>query len=149
MKEDPDSFLRTYEEEYNLPLDFYENRFKNDWSSGNFFVLGAFANETLVGQVGFKRENKEKVKHKGTLWGMYVVPEARGKGTGKKLIEELIKRTKMIDDLEQINLIVFHTNEPAKKLYRQFGFELFGTEKRSIKINERYLDEDYMVYRIK
>jgi len=30
-------------------------------------------------------------------------------------------------------------------LYASLGFEVFGTEKRALKVGQRYVDEDYMV----
>lgn len=50
-----------------------------------------------------------------------------------------------MEGLEQINLTVGHNNKSAKKLYQSVGFELYGTERHSLKINGQYIDEDLMV----
>ncbi|WP_462248268.1 N-acetyltransferase family protein [Ekhidna sp.] len=110
------------------------------------FTLGAFLDGKLIGVVSFKREgtNREKLRHKGLLTRMIVAEEHRGKGIGKHLISEVIKRAKMINGIEQINLTVIPTNEKAKWLYEQFGFITYASEKNAIKWNGNYYTEDQM-----
>ena len=111
------------------------------------FTLGAFDGEKLVGVVTFKREgtNREKLRHKGLLSRMIVSPEYRGMGIGKRLISKLIARVRAIDGVEQINLTVIPTNEKAKLLYQQFGFQTFASEPNAIKWKGQYFTEDQMV----
>ncbi len=111
------------------------------------FTLGAYANNVLAGVASFMRdgEDREKLRHKGILSTMYVAKEFRGYGIARKLLEEIIKRVKTIPDIEQINLIVLSDNIKAKQLYESFGFEKYGSEKNSIKWNDKYFAEDQMV----
>jgi len=44
--------------------------------------VGSFKDGLLIGMIGFVREQRNKLRHKGNIWGMYVVPEARGEGIG-------------------------------------------------------------------
>ena len=115
------------------------------------FTLGAYAENTLAGIVSFARDgdDREKLRHKGTISTMYVSKEFRDRGIAKQLLEELIKRVKTISDIEQINLIVIADNSRAKKLYESFGFEKYGTEVNSIKWEGKYFSEDLMVLRFK
>jgi ribosomal protein S18 acetylase RimI-like enzyme len=115
------------------------------------FTLGAYVNNSLAGIVSFTRDgnDREKLRHKGILFRMYVSNEFRGKGLAKKLIEELINRVKTIEDIEQINLTVISNNKNAKILYEKFGFETFGSEKNAIKWKGKYFSEDQMTLRIK
>ena len=77
---------------------------------------------------------------------MYVSPSKRGLGIGKALMEEAIKKAKSIEGLEQVYLAVVSTNESAKKLYSLLGFEVFGTEKKGLKLeNNIYFDVDFMI----
>jgi len=39
-------------------------------------------------------------------------------------------------------------NAAARKLYRGFGFETYGTEANALKVGSTYIDEDHMVLRI-
>ena len=108
------------------------------------FTLGAFAKNNLVGVVSFIRdgEDREKLRHKGILFTMYVSIEYRGYGIARKLLDETIKRVKTISDIEQINLVVLTENLKAKQLYKKFGFKKYGTEHNSIKWNNKYYSED-------
>lgn len=112
---------------------------------GDNFVLGAFADGQLVGMVGFFRSPDEKTRHTGRVWGVYVKREHRGKGVGKALMEELVRRARPQPALEQINLAVADGQAPARTLYLQLGFEIYGREPRALKVGEVYADELHMV----
>ena len=114
-------------------------------------TLGAYTNNELAGIVSFSRDgnDREKLKHKGLLFRMYVSKNFRGRGIAKKLIEELINRVKMIGDIEQINLTVIADNANAKNIYEKFGFVTFGSEPNAIKWKGKYFTEHQMVLRLK
>jgi RimJ/RimL family protein N-acetyltransferase len=114
------------------------------------FSLGAYIDNELAGIVSFTRDggDREKLRHKGILFRMYVSNVFRGQGIAKKLIEKLIERVKEISDIEQINLTVIANNDNAKKLYEKFGFVLFGSESNAIKWKGKYFAEDQMVLRL-
>jgi ribosomal protein S18 acetylase RimI-like enzyme len=61
----------------------------------------------------------------------------------------LIDRAKDEPGLEQVLLSVAVSQEAARRLYRSFGFETFGTEPNSLKVGATYLDEDHMILRIR
>ncbi len=107
--------------------------------------------ERMQGVVSFLRDGstRERLKHKGLLFRMYVHKENHGKGYGKILISELIERVKKHTDIEQINLTVISTNTGAKKLYERFGFKTFSVEYRAIKDANVYRTEEQMVLFIK
>lgn len=113
------------------------------------FTLGAFdANETLVGAVSFERERREKLRHKGLIYRMYVASTEAGKGVGRKLLRSAIELALQIEGLEQINLTVVATNECAKRLYESEGFISFSHETQAIKTGAEYFDEETMVLRL-
>lgn len=139
LENDPQCFRISPDDELDLP-------FTHSKAADNF-TLGAFVAETLVGVVSFKREgaNREKLRHKGLLTRLIVSEKYRGYGIGKRLVEEVIHRAKNIPDIEQINLTVIPTNDLAKKLYEQFGFQTYATEVNAIKWKGQYYTEDQMV----
>lgn len=113
------------------------------------FTLGAFKTDgQLLGTVSFERETRAKMRHKGLLYRMYVHSDASGKGLGRQLIQETVKRAKEIKGLEQINLTVVASNLKAKHLYSSEGFKSFAREERGLKMGEIYFDEEQMVLRI-
>jgi RimJ/RimL family protein N-acetyltransferase len=111
------------------------------------FTLGAFEGSQWAGIVSFQREgeNREKLRHKGLLFRMYISPGFRGKGIGQALIEELLKRVKALKDIEQINLTVVADNAIAKKVYEKFGFRSFAREFHAMKWKGKYYTEEQMV----
>ncbi|MEW9033868.1 MAG: GNAT family protein [Planifilum fimeticola] len=48
-----------------------------------------------------------------------------------------------------MTLTVVSKNRPAKALYEKLGFQKYGTYPRSMRVNGRVLDEDYMVLFLK
>ncbi len=143
LKINPEAFGSTYEREMKFSLETIIERIK---PTKDRFVLGAFDdNGALAGIVTFMRENGIKTSHKGNVFGMYVAPESRGKGYGKLLMKELIDKARNCEGLEQINLTVVSDNETAKKLYKSVGFKIYGVERKALKFNDQYFDEDLMV----
>lgn len=115
------------------------------------FTLGAFIDGQLVGIVSFQREgaNREKLRHKGLLFRMYVSSKVRGQGVGKLLVANLLQRVRQIADIEQVNLTVATHNQPAKNLYGQFGFRIFSSEQQAMKWKGKYFGEDQMALQLK
>ena len=114
------------------------------------FTLGAYLDSELAGVVSFEREGKtrEKLRHKGLLFRMYVSPLHRGHGIGHKFIEVLVQRVSMLPDIEQVNLTVIAGNEKATQLYSRFGFQIYGTERDAVKWKGKYFDEHFMVLKM-
>ncbi|QYR23859.1 GNAT family N-acetyltransferase [Paenibacillus sp. sptzw28] len=143
LKDSPEAFLTTYELEKEKSIEMIRN---NLMPSDSQFTLGAFnKNNRLVGIVRFIREDNLKTNHKGSVIGMFVLPEWRGQGIGKALMKQLIKKAKKCDGLERINLTVISNNDTAKNLYRSIGYEVYGSECNAIKTDGQYWDADFMV----
>ena len=113
-------------------------------SSSENFVLGAFIDGCLAGMAGFARNQQLKVKHKGRVWGVYVTESQRGKGIARALIEELLARARTQAGLERITLIVAKGQTAARSLYSSLGFASYGLEPHALKIDDTYVDDEYM-----
>lgn len=114
----------------------------------NSFTLGLLTDAgTLAGVVSFQREGqtREKLRHKGLLFRMYVSAEHGGKGFGRQLLDAVVRRVREQTDVEQINLTVIATNESAKRLYEKAGFCSFARERNALKDGDVYHDEEQMV----
>jgi ribosomal protein S18 acetylase RimI-like enzyme len=146
LKNHPEVFSSDYEDALQKPLQSVADDIRFDDEN---FILGAFTeHDKLAGMVGFHREPKRKLRHKGNVWGVYVDPQYRGRSIAKTLMKELIARVSRIDGLLQINLGVNAVNESAKRLYATIGFQVYGVEKQSLYDNGAYFDEELMVYRL-
>jgi len=143
LEHDPEAFSSSEEEHNRLTKTEIENRVTCD--PENRFVVGAFVNDRLVGMAGFYRELGVKTRHKGHVWGVYLTAGTRGQGLGRRLMETLLACAMHIPGLEQIHISVASSQEAAASLYRALGFEPFAREVRALKVNGKYLDEDFLV----
>jgi len=141
LREHPDAFRSSYEEERGKSADWSARRLSNT----DGFFLGAFdeAGE-LIGAVGLQLEQRQKLRHQGKVIGMYVAPEYARQGVGRALIEGLITQARALGLLESLMLTVTSTNEHAVRLYHSMGFVECGRELRALKIGGRYFDETLM-----
>ena len=110
------------------------------------FIFGAFDGERLVGLSGYYVEATEKTRHRGHVVGVYVRPEARGKGASGALFEALIASAR--NRVTQLHLAVVTENEPARRLYERFGFRIYGTDPRGVQLGGRFYDDYLMVLRL-
>jgi len=113
-----------------------------------FFMADEHGKEQLAGILGFQRYKKQKRRHRGMVWGVYVSPAARGRGAARKLLRECIRRTKKIDGLERLNLTVSSYAEAACRLYLSEGFREFAREKDAARTGEVRMDEVYMTLEV-
>ena len=111
--------------------------------------MGAVQEGRLMGTAGFYREKNLKTRHKGRIWGVYVTPASRGAGVGKGMLQKVLERVAKMEGLEQVLLSVAATQTAAYRLYCALGFEMFGCEPRALRIGERFIDEQYLVLRLK
>ena len=144
LQESPTAFGSSYEEELERPLEFTANRIAENLARGDF-IIGAFDNEKLVGVAGFVGQRALKTKHIGFIWGMYVHPGYRGKGIGRKIIEQVIDHVRDRGDIMQIKLTVNSENIAAKTLYESLGFKTYGVEPKALQVDGVYYDEDLMM----
>ncbi|GAE25275.1 acetyltransferase [Halalkalibacter wakoensis JCM 9140] len=139
LKEEPKAFAASFEEELDKPTTYFENKLTNE-----SIYYGLFQEEHLVGMVSLTRPSLQKMRHKASLGSFYISSEARGKGYGKKILIQVMQEAKRLG-IEQLQLVVAMPNEKAKQLYESLGFYVYGFEKRALKVNGEYIDEEYMM----
>ena len=143
LREHPDAFTSSFEEEERRPLADTEKRL----SSPTEDVWGAFTSGQLAGMAGLSRETRDKNRHKATLVGMYVVPEAKGFGLGRALVDTVIRKARA-DGVQHLVLTVTDGNAPAIALYKQSGFAMFGIEPDAIRIGTTSYAKQHMTLEI-
>lgn len=90
----------------------------------------------IVGWIDIVPHARETLRHTGAI-GMSLLSEYRGQGVGQQLLERALEHA-WSKGLTRIELEVFSDNEPARRLYRKFGFEEEGVKKYG-----RYMDGKY------
>jgi GNAT superfamily N-acetyltransferase len=111
---------------------------------GQSAIFGAFENLALVGMAGLARASGVKRNHKAIVWGMYVIPAARGKGVGRRLLETVVAEARGWRDVRQLHLSVTDVAAEARRLYESAGFVEWGREPRSIQSGGRFTDEAHL-----
>src|SRR6267154_4315964 len=121
LQEAPSSFGSSYEQESKFALSDFASRIRPHGEPGNG-IFGAFGETNqLIGTLGFAREHHLKRAHIGSVWGMYVLPEFRGKGIGAALLDEALSHARKLPGLRQVILTVTAGNLPAIALYKSRG----------------------------
>jgi len=144
LREDPESFGSSYEEMLERGIAGATQGLRAKDVASDDATFGAFDGKQLVGIAAFRREPAIKMRHKATIWGMYVPRELRKEGIGKALLQAAIEYAKTLPGLEQINLAVVLTSREARHLFISLGFETYGLERRALKLHDRYFDQELM-----
>jgi ribosomal protein S18 acetylase RimI-like enzyme len=136
----PQAFTSSVRERAAMPLSGWESRLTSKLD----VVLGAFEEGKLAGIVGLAFEPREKVRHKATLFGMYVSAGVRQRGLGVQLVETILAEARCHPELRLIKLTVTAGNDAALKLYLRCGFIQFGLEPMAVRVGEEYFDKIHM-----
>ena len=142
LEADPWAFTESPEELETIPVEEYARRLRAGKAAN--FVVGAFEGADLVGMTGFYQETLVKQRHKGTVWGVFVLPAARGQGIGRAIMLRALETAKAVPGIEQILLTVSVSQPEARALYVACGFKSIGIEPRGLKIGDRTVDEEHM-----
>jgi ribosomal protein S18 acetylase RimI-like enzyme len=119
LKDSPDSFGPTYEEAAGEPPEYWER-----WAtggSGRFHVFLAFDDNGAPAGLVSGTIREPGVGGFGALW---VAPEARGTGLGRRLVETVCAQLQE-RGCARITLHVTDGN-PAERLYESLGFRRTG-----------------------
>ena len=147
LEREPQAFSASAEEHRWLGIDVVRERIAP--LEEEQFIVGAFERARLAGAVGFYRDKGLKTRHKGHVWGVYVEPQQRGAGLGRKMLETLLQHAAAISGLAQVLLSVAATQTPALRLYESLGFQRWGCEPKALRIGDQYIDELHMILGLK
>ena len=140
----PKAFGSSYEDELAWEKSVYENRIR----SGECTYFGAFVDGSAIGIVCLVFNMRLKTKHRATITSFYVDTNYRGQGIGKKLILSAIEKARLLKTVEQVELSVVTEQSVAISLYKSMGFEIYGEEAHSLKIDGRYYNQFYMMKKL-
>ena len=142
LQESPTAFGASHAQEAKMGADDFARRLEG---APDRWVIGAFEDSELVGVIGFARDGGDKSRHKGFIWGMYVIPASRGKGVGRALLEEALRRIDALPGLRSVRLAVVTSNEVARRLYEKLHFVRFGEEPEALCVDGAFHAEYHMV----
>jgi ribosomal protein S18 acetylase RimI-like enzyme len=136
----PQSFGSSYEQETTKPLAELVAQLSSNATFGAFDVEGLCAVATWY------PETMLKTRHRGHVVAVYATPRARGTGAAKAVMRMLIEDARQ--QVAQLHLVVTQDNGRAVRFYESFGFQIYGSDPRGLKVEGRYYDDYLMVLRL-
>jgi len=144
LRDHPEAFSADYQ--IHLAADdAYWGRYFNFGEHSNIYF--AFHGETLVGMTGVRLDTSPKTKHNASIQGVYTLPEWRGHGIARALVNACCdwacERGALI-----ARLGVSATNQSALRCYESCGFKITGTDPMAICVDGKFYDEYLMARKL-
>ena len=145
LRESPAAFGSTFEEEVGRSIEQVAERLTEIQSVPRRATFGAFdENGSLLGVAACVQQGGIKLRHKASVFAMYVAPEARGRGVGRALVARLIEHARAWEGVDRLTLTVTDTQVAARRLYLAAGFQLFGSEPDGLRQDGNPTTMEYM-----
>jgi len=149
LAEYPQAFTSSAEEESLRPLEWSVQRLTADPQRPHDLFLGGFVDGELQGLVGLQGRYRPKERHNASVVGLFVAPEASGRGLGRALMNELLRCARARPELLQLDLTVTEGNVAAQALYASLGFTVYGVLPSAIRVEGRDYAKVHMVCRLR
>jgi RimJ/RimL family protein N-acetyltransferase len=112
----------------------------------NAAVFVAEDDGRIVGRLSIARDQHPASRHVADL-GLMVAMSHRRRGIGTKLLEAAVDWARH-SEVRKLELHVFPHNEPAIKLYEEFGFVQEGYRRGHYRRGNEYVDAILMAYEV-
>ncbi len=139
----PDAFTSSVAERAAQPLAWWEARL-NEHPQASDVVFGELAGGSLNGVAGVAFNSREKVRHKATIFGMYVAVASRGTGLATALLQAALTEARARPETSVVQLSVTKGNSAAERLYVRAGFEPYGDEPMAVKTAAGFVTKVHM-----
>ena len=100
----------------------------------------------VVGRLSVARDPHQASRHVADL-GLMVAAGHRRRGIGHALLEQAVEWARDTG-VRKLELHVFPWNEPAIRLYEQFGYERIGLRRDHYRRGDEYVDAILMAYHV-
>ncbi len=107
-------------------------------------TFGAFVGGELVGILTLARETRQTIRHRGNIFGVAVLPQARGQGCGDALMRLAVAHAQAWEGVTSLHLAVTETQGAARRLYERHGFRVWGTQPDAVRHGEHRYGEHWM-----
>ncbi|MDI1342005.1 GNAT family N-acetyltransferase [Polaromonas sp.] len=139
----PEAFSSSVAERAALPLSWWQSRLSEE-PLAQERVLGGFQDDRLAGVAGLSFESREKLRHKATLFGMYVPDRFRQQGLGRRLVQAVLAQAGARPGVRLVQLTVTQGNHAARALYESCGFVSYGVEPFAVAAGPAYVSKIHM-----
>ena len=148
LEECPWAFATGAEEWRSAGREVIDGHLRSSESGPDAPILGALSTaDGLVGLLGMRRDPRPSVRHKASLWGLYVLPPWRRQGVARVMLSEMITVAGTVDGLRQLRATVPVTGG-ALAVFEQAGFARFGIEVDAKQVDGRFYDQAYVWLRV-
>jgi RimJ/RimL family protein N-acetyltransferase len=141
LQEHPEAFGTSPDEE--MTPDQFRSALAKSLPNHPYF--GAFDDDRLVGIGSLSRYMRKKTAHRAIITGIYTLPEARGQGAARMVVQAALDYAHTMPGLEEVILAVTVGNDTARKLYASLGFLSHYIDRRFLKLGETFYDIEWMV----
>lgn len=142
LSADPDAFDQTVEDAEEKGLTPIAE-LVDAANEGRDLVLVAEGRPALTGLVIVSRSRRPRSQHRARLWGMWVAPEARGRGVGGALLAGAVEWCRE-QGVEMVDLWVVTDHTGAIRVYERAGFRICGTARDGMRWQGQPQDEHQM-----
>lgn len=141
LRADPAAFITTAEEYAAQTPETVAARLTGEDSA----TFGAFVDGELVGILTVARETRERLLHRANVFGVAVLPAARGQGCGDALLRAGIACVGGWAGVTALHLGVMASQVAARRLYERHGFVAWGVQPDAVRVDGITLAEVHMV----
>ncbi len=138
MADESDNYPFT-SEDYSMSIENQRSFINYMNSLDNCIFLGAFIDEELCGIIYLEGGRRQRTHHICNL-GMGVKKKYWNKKIGSALLSKAIDFAYDSEEIAKIDLQVRVDNKYAIELYKKFGFEIEGRNKRALFVDGEFFD---------
>lgn len=144
LEKEPFAFSSDYSE-YAVNRDYWwQNYLFGYLHEQNSCMFLVFKDEILLGCGGVIFNQQNRKKHIASIVWIYLDSTIRGIGIGKDLFSKIMEEIRLNKSIKKVNLMINTTQISALNLYKSFGFEVVGTLKKELILNDQFIDEYIM-----
>lgn len=137
-------YMIRYSEEINISVEDEKKFLENKIKSPDEIILLAIVDNKIAASIGLNLISPYlKFRHRKEI-GICVKKDFQNLGIASVLMKEIISLAKNTNT-EQIELEVSTENKIALKLYKKFGFKIYGERKNSYKFKDNSYNNMYLM----
>jgi ribosomal protein S18 acetylase RimI-like enzyme len=126
LRTDPHAFEASLEAQRALPDTWWQDRLREAVDGRREWLLFAEQEQRLVGMIGARVSDVPLV---ADINGVFVTPEARGRGIGDALIRAMLHDLGQDPSIQLVRLYVNVSQVAARRLYERAGFRVVASER--------------------
>jgi ribosomal protein S18 acetylase RimI-like enzyme len=142
LRTDPQAFEASLETQRAMPDTWWQERLREAQPENGGWLLFARQGDRLIGMAGAVLSDDGAT---ACITGVFVVPDARGQGTGEALLRAILDELGQEPSIQRISLYVNASQVAARRLYERAGFLMVARERSTYGDGNEY--DEYLMER--